>query len=41
MVLTDKEKDLIETIRNYKRTYPKPISLEDYIQQLLAELMED
>lgn len=41
MLLTSQEKDLIETIRNYKNTYPRSIQLEDYIQELLAVLMDD
>lgn len=41
MKLTTNEKDLIETIRNYNKTYPKSIDLELYINRLLAELMDD
>lgn len=41
MELTKKEKDLIATIRNYRNTYPKSKHLEDYINFLLAELMEE
>ncbi len=41
MELTSKEKDLISTIRNYRKTYPQSIHLESYIYFLLAELMED
>ncbi len=41
MILTEKEKDLIQTIRNFRNTYPKSINLEMYINRLLAELMDD
>ena len=41
MELTTKEKDLIETIRNYRKTYPRSINLEVYINRLLAELMDE
>lgn len=41
MILTEKEVDLIQTIRNYKKTYPKSEQLEYYINRLLAELMDD
>ncbi len=41
MVLTDKEKDLIESIRNYRKAYPKSIDLEFYINMLLSELMDE
>jgi len=40
-MLTEKERDLIDSIRNYKNTYPKSVDLEFYINTLLAELMED
>lgn len=40
MILSDKEKDLIETKQNYNKTYPKSILLEIYINRLLAELMD-
>lgn len=41
MELSEKEMDLIQTIRNYKNTYPRSINLELYINKLLAELMDD
>lgn len=41
MILTPKEKDLIESIRNYKKSYPKSLQLEIYINLLFAELMDD
>lgn len=41
MELTDKEKDLIETIRNYKRAYPNGKEMfEFYILALIYELLE-
>ncbi len=39
--LTEKEWTLIDTIRNYRNTYPPSIHLEVYIQQLVDELMEN
>ncbi|MGY0407407.1 MAG: hypothetical protein ACWIPJ_03485 [Polaribacter sp.] len=38
-VLTEKEWELVDTIRNYKKTYPKSIELEIYIDYLIDELM--
>ncbi len=39
--LTEKEWELIEMIRNFKKVYPPSIELEIYINELLAELMEN
>lgn len=42
MNLTEKEKDLIETIRNYRRAYPNGArQLEQLILELVYELMEE
>lgn len=42
MELTEKEKDLIETIRNYRRAYPNGARpLEQLILELVYELMEE
>lgn len=38
--LTEKEWELIDTIRNYNNTYPRSIEIEIYINELVAELME-
>ena len=39
--VTSKEKDLIESIRNYKTAYPNgAVALEWYIMNLLDELLE-
>ncbi|MGB0274952.1 MAG: hypothetical protein ACPF9U_06960 [Flavobacteriaceae bacterium] len=38
--LTDDERDLISSIRNYRKTYPRSIDLELYIEFLLDKLME-
>ncbi len=38
--LTDTEWELIDTIRNYRKTYPLSIHLEIFIQQLVDRLME-
>jgi hypothetical protein len=41
MKLTEKEKDLIEAIRNYRRSFPNgEASQRYYIEQTLAELMD-
>ncbi len=40
MELTTKEKELIEMIRNYRKTYPRSEQLEYYIQFLFDELMD-
>ena len=39
--LTENEWELIDSIRNYKKIYPKSIELEIYIQMLLDKLMDD
>ena len=38
--LTEKEWELIETIRNFKKVYPPSTELEIYIYSLLDVLME-
>lgn len=38
--LTEEEWELIDTIRNYKKTYPKSGNLELYIDYLVDKLME-
>lgn len=38
--LTDDERDLISSIRNYRKTYPRSTDLELYIEFLLDKLME-
>lgn len=41
MNLTDKEEELIQAIRNYRRAYPNgEKNLEIYIMDLVYELME-
>ncbi len=41
MEITNKEKDLIESIRNYRKAYPNGSKqLELYILDLLYELMD-
>lgn len=37
--LTDKEWELIQTIRNFRKMYPQSIEFEIYINHLVAELM--
>ena len=37
--LTEEEWELIDTIRNYKKTYPKSKQLEVYIDYLVDKLM--
>lgn len=39
--LTDKEWELIETIRNFRKMYPQSIEFELYINNLVIELMYD
>ena len=40
--LTEKEWDLIESIRNYKKSFPNgQVNLKWYIYELLAELMDE
>lgn len=40
--LTEKEWDLIETIRNYKRSFPNgEPQIKYYINELYAELMDE
>ena len=42
MKLTDKEEELIEAIRNYRRAYPNgQRNLEIYIMDLVYELMDN
>lgn len=38
--VTDREWELIETIRNFKKVYPPSIELELYIYTLLDKLMD-
>ncbi len=38
--LTDAEWELIDTIRNYRNTYPRSGDLELYIEFLVDKLME-
>ncbi|HLW31095.1 MAG TPA: hypothetical protein VKX40_02455 [Aequorivita sp.] len=38
--LTETEWELISTIRNYKKTYPRSAELELYIEYLVDKLME-
>ncbi len=38
--LTETEWELISTIRNYKKTYPRSTGLELYIEYLVDTLME-
>lgn len=41
MYLTDREKELVEALRNYRRAYPNGArNLEIYILELVYELME-
>lgn len=42
MELTDKEEELIQAIRNYRRAYPNgQRNLEIYIMNLVYELMDN
>lgn len=42
MKLTEKEKDLIESIRNYRKAYPNgQRNLEAYIMELVYDLMDE
>nr|DAX18785.1 MAG TPA: hypothetical protein [Caudoviricetes sp.] len=42
MELTDKEEELIQAIRNYRRAYPNgQRNLEIYIMDLVYELMDN
>jgi hypothetical protein len=42
MELTDKEEELIQAIRNYRRAYPNgQKNLEFYIMDLVYELMDN
>ena len=41
MNLTPKEQELIEAIRNYKRSYPDCPDGRYYIDQLMAELLDE
>lgn len=38
--ITEQEWELIEMIRNYKKTYPPSKNLEKYIEYLIDKLME-
>ena len=38
--LSEEEWELIDTIRNYKKTYPPSSNLELYIDYLIDKLME-
>ena len=38
--LSEEEWELIATIRNYKKTYPRSVNLELYIEYLVDKLME-
>ena len=38
--LTEAEWELISTIRNYRKTYPRSTELELYIEYLVDKLME-
>lgn len=38
--VTQTEWELIETIRNYTKTYPRSRELEKYIEYLVDKLME-
>ena len=38
--LTEDEWELVDTIRNYKKTYPRSSNLELYIDFLVDKLME-
>lgn len=38
--LTEREWELIETIRNYKKTYPPSVEIELYIMMLVDILMD-
>jgi sulfur relay (sulfurtransferase) DsrC/TusE family protein len=37
--LTDKEWELIQTIRNFRKMYPQAVEFEIYINHLVTELM--
>ncbi len=39
--LTDKEWELIQTIRNFRKMYPQSVEFEIYINHILTELMFD
>lgn len=42
MLFSEKERELIQAIRNYRRAYPNgQKNLEIYIMDLVYELMED
>lgn len=38
--LSEEEWELIDSIRNYKKTYPSSVNLELYIEYLVDKLME-
>jgi hypothetical protein len=38
--LTEAEWELIDSIRNYRKTYPRSMELELYIEYLVDQLME-
>lgn len=37
--LTDKEWELIQTVRNFRKMYPQSVQFELYINHLVTELM--
>lgn len=39
--LSDKEWELIQTIRNFRKMYPQSVEFEIYINHLVTELMYD
>lgn len=42
MIITEKEKELIEALRNYRKAYPNGRrNLEFYIMDLVYELMDN
>ncbi|MGB0879582.1 MAG: hypothetical protein ACPGTO_03350 [Polaribacter sp.] len=38
-IVTEQEWELIDTIRNYKKTYPKSLQLEFYVLNLFENLL--
>lgn len=41
MSLEEQLKDLVESLKNYRRSYPKSKALEQYIIGLVYEIMDD
>lgn len=39
--ISDKEWELLQTIRNFRKMYPQSIEFEIYINHLVTELMYD